>query len=89
LLNTTIVTTSIEQFEHEVTRIGRWEGELLQTKKDGAQIVVASRWSLQRDENGDPIAILMTNNDTFQHVLARAELEKALRNLAIEKPTPR
>jgi hypothetical protein len=64
-----------------VTRIGRWEGELLQMKKDGIQILVASRWSLQRDEKGDPIAILMSNNDIPKHVLARAELEKAFEEI--------
>jgi len=39
------------------------EGELVQTKKDGSQVVVASRWSLQRDERSAPVAILVTNND--------------------------
>ena len=33
------------------------------TKADGTQIIVASRWSLFRDENGPPVAILATNND--------------------------
>jgi PAS domain S-box-containing protein len=44
-------------------RDGRWEGELLHTKADGSQAVVASRWSLQRDQHGQPFAILETNND--------------------------
>jgi PAS domain S-box-containing protein len=42
----------LDQVEGEVIRTGRWEGELLQTKRDGSQVVVASRWSLQLDENG-------------------------------------
>src|SRR6267142_2087558 len=33
------------------------------TKRDGTQVVVASPWSLQRDEQRHPMAILETNND--------------------------
>jgi PAS domain S-box-containing protein len=41
----------------------RWEGELIETKADGTQLVVASRWSLRRDDQGQPAAVLVTNND--------------------------
>jgi PAS domain S-box-containing protein len=54
---------SLEQIERDVMRSGRWEGELVQTRRDGSQIVVASRWSLQRDESGAPAAILASNED--------------------------
>ena len=47
----------------ELLRMGRWDGELRQTKADGTVVVVSSRWSLQRDEMGKPLAILETNND--------------------------
>jgi PAS domain S-box-containing protein len=59
----TIFPAPLEQIEEEVIGAGRWEGELAQTKKDGSQVVVASRWSLQRDEKNAPVAILVTNND--------------------------
>src|SRR5580704_2654884 len=42
---------------------GRWEGELKRTKADGVPVVVASRWSLRRDQRGQPTAILETSND--------------------------
>jgi PAS domain S-box-containing protein len=42
---------------------GRWRGELVRITKDGAQVIVASRWSLQRDDKGTAVAILETNND--------------------------
>jgi PAS domain S-box-containing protein len=59
----TVFPESLGQIEAEVVRNGRWEGELVQTKKDGAQLVVASRWSLQQDEHGAPVAVLETIND--------------------------
>ena len=58
-----ILPLSLEQIEGEVLRKGRWEGELVHTKKDGGQVVVASRWSLQRNEKGSSVAILETNSD--------------------------
>lgn len=56
-------------------RSGHWEGELVNTSKAGAQIVVASRWSLQRDAGGHPVGTLETNND----ITERKRVEGALR----------
>jgi len=59
----TIFPAPLAGINAELLRTGRWEGELVNTKRDGTQVVVASRWSLQRDELGGPAAILETNND--------------------------
>jgi PAS domain S-box-containing protein len=69
----TIFQVPLEQIEEEVIDAGRWEGELVQTKKDGSQVVVASRWSLQRDESSAPVAILIINNDITERKRAEAE----------------
>jgi PAS domain S-box-containing protein len=65
----------------EITQVlrstGRWEGELLQTKRDGTQISVASRWSLQRDLNGRPVATLETNNDITERKRAEEALSRS------------
>jgi PAS domain S-box-containing protein len=61
-----------------LTRDGRWEGELVHTRRDGSKLVVASRWALQRDDAGDPVAILETNND----ITERKRTEEALDDLA-------
>jgi PAS domain S-box-containing protein len=62
-LTQTIFPGPFERIQADLLRDGRWEGELLHTKADGSQAVVASRWSLQRDQHGQPFAILETNND--------------------------
>ena len=73
-----------EEIMAEVTRTGRWEGELVHTKKDGTQVVVASRWSLQRDEQNAPVAILETNND----ITERKRAEEEVRNTAAQWQLP-
>ncbi len=74
----TIFPASVAEINAELLRTGRWEGELIHTKRDGTQVVVASRWSLQRDERQRPLAILETNND----ITERKRAEDALRRQA-------
>ena len=71
----TIFPMPLEEITAELLRTGRWEGELVHTKKDGTQAIVASRWSVQRDARGRPVAILETNND----ITERKQAEDALR----------
>jgi PAS domain S-box-containing protein len=42
-------------------RHGYWSGELVQTRKDGRKIVVASHWSLRQSLNRGPMEILEVN----------------------------
>jgi PAS domain S-box-containing protein len=62
----TIFPMPLEDILAELLRTGRWEGELVHTKKDGTRAIVASRWSVQRDIRGHPVAILETNNDVTE-----------------------
>jgi two-component system sensor kinase FixL len=78
----TIFPASLEEINEELLRTGRWEGELTHTKRDGTQVVVASRWSLQRDEQERPAAILETNNDITERKRAEEALSKAQTELA-------
>jgi PAS domain S-box-containing protein len=73
----TVFPAPLEQIKAEVMRTGRWEGELVHTAKDGGQVVVASRWSLQRDQQGAPAAILETNNDITERKRAQEELQRS------------
>ena len=54
---------------------GKWEGELIHTTRDGRVVVMASRWSLQRDSQGTPLAILESDTE----VTERKYTEEALR----------
>jgi two-component system, LuxR family, sensor kinase FixL len=81
-LTQTIFPTPLAEINAELLRMGRWEGELIHTKRDGTQVVVASRWSLQRDEQGRPSAILETNNDITERQRAEDALRKAQTELA-------
>lgn len=64
------------------TRTGRWNGQLTQRKRDGSEVVVASRWSLQRDKGGNAVAILETNNDITTERRAEEALQVARAQLA-------
>ncbi|MFS8118070.1 MAG: PAS domain S-box protein [Microcoleus sp.] len=52
-----------EEIQKVFFELGSWQGELLRTKEDGTKITVASRWTLQRDEQDQPLAILEISND--------------------------
>jgi PAS domain S-box-containing protein len=39
----------LEEIESELVRTGRWEGKLVHTTRNGAQVVVQSRWVLDLD----------------------------------------
>ena len=51
------------KLEAELFRQGQWQGELTHTRRDDRRIVVASRWAVQRDQDGKPAAILEINRD--------------------------
>ena len=78
----TIVPTPLEDIRAELLRINRWEGELRKTKADGTQVVVASRWSLRRDEQERPVAILETNNNITEGKRREDEIQGLNQELA-------
>jgi PAS domain S-box-containing protein len=78
----TIFQTPFEDIRAELLRTSRWEGELKKTKADGTQVVVASRWSLRRDEQERPVAILETNNDITERKRREEEIQGLNQELA-------
>jgi PAS domain S-box-containing protein len=78
----TVFPISVEDIRAELIQAGRWEGELKRTKADGTEVVVASRWSLQRGREGQPTAIMETNNDITERKQREDEIRTLNRKLA-------
>ena len=70
----TVFPAPIEEIRAELLRSGRWDGEFEKTKADGTHVVVASRWSLRRDDDQRPAAILETNNDITERKRREQEI---------------
>ena len=55
---------SAESAYKQVADLGRWEGRLVQTRKDGTEIIVDGRWVLDRDRN----IVVEVNREVTEHV---------------------
>ncbi len=69
--------------ETELLRTDGWQGELTHTSRQGRTITVASRWALQRDPQGRPVAILETNTDITERRAAERMAEQRERELLL------
>ncbi len=78
----TVFPARLNEINRELLNADRWEGELWQTKRDGSLVVVSSRWSLKRDADGNPLAVLETNTDISRRRRAETEVLKAQAELA-------
>jgi PAS domain S-box-containing protein len=78
----TVYPSDLQNLKAAVVREGRWEGEITQTRRDGKQIVASSRWALQREESGKPVAMLQINTDITEQKRAAEALLAAQAQLA-------
>ena len=78
----TVFPVALEDITAQLFRVGRWEGELIHTKRDGSRLTLSSRWSLQRDERGRPVATMETNNDITERNHAQEALRRTQAELA-------
>ena len=62
----------VHEIESIVLDKGKWQGELIHYTRKKKPIVVESRWALQRDENGHPVAMLEINRDITARKIAEA-----------------
>jgi PAS domain S-box-containing protein len=66
---------ALDRITGRLNRDKRWTGELIHKRKDGSQLVVASRWALEQRDHGNAYSLLETNSDITQ----QKESEKALK----------
>lgn len=80
-------STKLIEAEKSVIEKGEWIGELHQITKYGNEIIVESRWSLIRDNEGKPKSILIINTDItekkkFELQLLRSQRMESIGTLA-------
>jgi PAS domain S-box-containing protein len=56
---------------------GEWRGEFNQITKEGRELIVEGRWTLVRDERGQPVQKLVVNTDVTEHNRLQGELQRA------------
>lgn len=67
----------LSEIEAELLAHGEWQGELRNRRRCGAEVVVASRWSLRRAPDGTPLAVAEAFNDITALRRAEAELRRS------------
>ena len=70
---------SLKAMKEELFRTDRWIGELIHTKRNGQRITVLARKTMDRDDEGKPLAVLENITD----ITERKAAELALRDLAV------
>ncbi len=65
-----------ERARAQLAASGEWSGEIVRQRKQGATVLVESRWTQVRDELGQPLSVLMLDNDITQRKAAEAEIHK-------------
>jgi signal transduction histidine kinase len=77
-----IYRNSLAQFndaKRAVLTVGEWQGELRQVTRDGKDIMVESRWTLVRDDRGEPKSVLVINTDVTEKRKIEAQFLRAQR----------
>ncbi len=63
----------------EVVEKGEWRGELHQRTKDGKKLIVEARWTLIRDDKGEPKGVLSVKSDVTAKRLIESQLLRSQR----------
>jgi two-component system cell cycle sensor histidine kinase/response regulator CckA len=71
--------SQLEEALKAVAMQGVWHGELRKVTKEGREIVVASRWTLVRDEQERPKSILTVDTDVTEKKQLEAQFFRAQR----------
>lgn len=71
----------LEELTADLLRNGEWEGELGHETKSGEQIVVASRWAIQKGPEGNPSGMLEINRDISERKRAEEQVKSYMAKL--------
>lgn len=77
----TVFPEPLESIQAHLLAVGAWQGELKQTKRDGATLFVAAQWVLLSDESSEPRTIIATHTDITSRLQMQQELERANKRL--------
>lgn len=69
----------LQEIDLTLVQKGEWQGELHKITKEGKHIIVQSRWTLVRDDEGKPKSILSVNTDITQKKQLEAQFLRAQR----------
>jgi len=72
-------STAMTEATRTVLERGEWTGELRQVTKAGQEIIVESRWTLVRDDDGRPRSRLVVNTDVTEKKTLEAQFLRAQR----------
>jgi two-component system cell cycle sensor histidine kinase/response regulator CckA len=75
----------LQQITGRLASQGHWEGDLVQTRRDGSQLHLASRWALRLSAAGEPAGYLEINTDVTErrHIEEQLQHTQKLESLGI------
>src|SRR5215510_7581031 len=73
------LSAQFDEAGRAVLQNGEWQGETRQIRRDGAEIIVESRWTLVRDEKGQPNSFFLINTDITEKKRMEAQFLRAQR----------
>jgi PAS domain S-box-containing protein len=73
------LASPLETSEKELLSKGEWNGELHKRTKDGRKVVIDSRWTLLRGENGRPSSVLIIEADITEKKKLETQFLRAQR----------
>jgi two-component system cell cycle sensor histidine kinase/response regulator CckA len=69
---------SLQEIERIVAETGSWEGDLVQTSRNGRRFTVASNWGARYDEGGRMVGVLEINRDVTERLALQCAREEAM-----------
>ena len=70
---------AMEAAKRALLKTGHWSGELTKTTKTGRRVTVFCRWTLLRDERGQPAEVLVINSDITEKKQLETQFLRAQR----------